>query len=148
MKSKISILKKIYKRRADLWDAFVLFFGGILFLLGGFIYGFSYPFWLLCSTVVLFVVFEFLSSSPTAWGKVTNFFITYGLVSMVLMCVFYLYDDELLGDGLSRFSSIDTIRHDFLNYPMLIVHFICMILAVLALLNWWMNDVREIIDEE
>ena len=129
-------------------NTILILLGGFFIILLSFFSGFSYPVWILLASVTIYFWFEFRLPSSSMFEKVNMFFITYGTVSVIMCCIYYFYDDEISSEAISRFDSIDTVMHDFLNYPMFFVHSLCMMFASVALFNMWINDAKEELNDE
>ena len=147
MKERLSI-KKIYKKLSSIGNAVLILLAGLIVILLSFFFGFSYPVWILLASVLIYLWFEFRLPSSSMFEKANMFFITYGTVSVIMCCIYYMYDDEISSETISRFDSIDTITHDFLNYPMFFVHSLCMMFATVALFNMWLNDAKEELNDQ
>ena len=142
MKDKLTF-QKISENLSSFGNAILILLGGFLALVLSFFFGFSYPIVLFVASVVIFLWFEFRLPSPSMFEKTNMFFITYGTVSVIMCCIYYMYDDEISSEAISRFDSIDTIRHDFFNYPMFFIHSLCMLFATVALFNMWLKELKE-----
>lgn len=98
----------------------------------GFLLGLSYPVWLFIITLIMASPFQKKEKGETTWTRLEDFFLTYYGISVLIAILYYMMWEDPSAEPLNHFSSIDTMRHDFLNYPMFIVHTLCSFIATIT----------------